>query len=247
MSSFSTQNRNAQSAIDAESFEFTKLEISSYLFNSETKEQTDEDSKQVSINPTGYSRTFKASGKSGNCSKKLKAAGDIYTPKTVQFLETVDFELLLDNTGVIPNSEDVPKTIDWLVSKMAKYDGEAHTTRYVKLSWGYLKLNSGQLKTMTVEFLMFNQDGTPLRAKAKISVEGIFEPGVKDAEDRKSSPDLTHVRVVKDGDNLPAMCNTIYKDASLYLKVAEANGLANFMQLPVGQKIYFPPLRQMQL
>ena len=136
--SLSSKRSAAAQAIGAESFEFTRMEISSYLLNNETQQQSDFKSMVVSLNPTTYKRSFKAgAGAVLNNNKKTKADGSIYTIKTVQLLETVSFDLLLDNTGVVPGSQDVAQTLNWLQTNLASYDGEAHTTRYAKLNWGY--------------------------------------------------------------------------------------------------------------
>jgi nucleoid-associated protein YgaU len=58
------------------------------------------------------------------------------------------------------------------------------------------------------------------------------------------SPDLTHVRRVKAGDTLPGLCDQIYGDPRLYLKVAAANGLDDFRRLVPGTKVFFPPLEK---
>lgn len=243
INSLSSQRSAAARAIQAESFEFTRMEISSYLLNNETQQQSDFKSMVVSLNPTTYKRSFKAgTGSVLNNNKKIKADGSIYTVKTVQLLETVRFELLLDNTGVIPGSQDVTQTLNWLETNLASYDGEAHTTRYAKLNWGYLNM-TGQLQSMDVDLLMFNQDGNPIRAKVALSFEGVFEGGAAEAQNRRSSPDLSRMRLVRDGDNLPALCNEIYKDPSLYMQVAEVNGLSNLTRLTPGEVIYFPPLK----
>ena len=64
------------------------------------------------------------------------------------------------------------------------------------------------------------------------------------AREKKSSPDLTHERVVKEGDNLPLMTYRIYGDPKYYLEVARVNGLTNFRKLTPGQKIVFPPIEK---
>jgi nucleoid-associated protein YgaU len=64
------------------------------------------------------------------------------------------------------------------------------------------------------------------------------------AEENKSSPDLTHVRVVKAGDTLPLLTKAIYGSSRDYLRVAEHNGLDNFRDLTPGRRLVFPPLEQ---
>jgi len=58
------------------------------------------------------------------------------------------------------------------------------------------------------------------------------------------SPDLTHVRLIKAGDNLPSLCSQIYGDPSYYLAVARANQIDNFRELVPGTNVFFPPLEK---
>jgi nucleoid-associated protein YgaU len=62
--------------------------------------------------------------------------------------------------------------------------------------------------------------------------------------ENNSSPDLTHIRMVKDGDTLPLMSFRIYGDSKYYLEVAKANNITNFRKLTVGRKIFFPPIEK---
>ena len=88
---------------------------------------------------------------------------------------------------------------------------------------------------------MFRPDGSPLRAIINATFTEVLSQPAAQGEDKKSSPDLTHIRVVKEGDTLPSMANDIYGDFSYYLEVAKANNLQDFRNLMPGQKLYFPP------
>jgi len=85
-------------------------------------------------------------------------------------------------------------------------------------------------------------DGSPIRAEVTVVMVKSMSPKRKALEERKSSADLTHVRTILDGDNLPLMCHRIYGDPGYYIKVARHNGLANFRGIEPGQKIEFPPV-----
>ena len=64
------------------------------------------------------------------------------------------------------------------------------------------------------------------------------------ALEKSSSPDLTHERIVEEGDTLPLMCHRIYGSTNHYLEVAKFNKLKYFKELTPGSKIYFPPLEK---
>jgi len=63
------------------------------------------------------------------------------------------------------------------------------------------------------------------------------------AEERKSSPDLTHVHEVKAGEHLSLLAHQYYGEASRYLQVARFNNLKNYRRLTIGQKLAFPPIK----
>ena len=97
---------------------------------------------------------------------------------------------------------------------------------------------------MDVTFKLFKPSGMPLRATARAKFKGFVENNLRVAIENNSSPDLTHVRIVKEGDTLPLMAFRIYGDSKYYLEVAKANSITNFRKLKVGQQIFFPPINK---
>ncbi|MFT6971255.1 MAG: hypothetical protein ACJAXX_001824 [Roseivirga sp.] len=47
---------------------------------------------------------------------------------------------------------------------------------------------------------------------------------------------------VKEGDQLPELCQQIYNDQSYYIQVARYNGLDKFRNLKAGSALIFPPM-----
>lgn len=128
------------------------------------------------------------------------------------------------------------------------YNPEVHKPRYVRILWGSLSLLRvenevfhGYLKRATFNYKLFDNNGKPLRAIIDATFTEFVPAPVRDSAQQKSSPDLTHIRVVKEGDTLPAMAQAIYGDFNYYLEVAKANGLHDFRNLEPGTKIFFPP------
>lgn len=196
------------------------------------------ESRRVYVNPESYARSFSTSNATETIRKKM-ADGNTLVQKSVDFVETLTFDLWFDNTGAIPDSRDIEEDLAWLEKNLVKFDGNLHSTRYISVAWGTLDL-FGQLKTLSIDYLYFSQEGVPLRAKAKVSFEKVVP--LSELNKEKRSPDLTHMRTVQAGETLPLMCYRIYQDPKYYLQVAAANGLANVTNLEPGQKIYFPPL-----
>ena len=129
------------------------------------------------------------------------------------------------------------------------YDIKSHRPRYVEIIWGKLHLLRfdpesfhGCLKSVSINYKLFNQDGTPLRAIINATFMEAIPPKERDSANEAQSPDLTHVRVVNEGDTLPGMTYKIYGDYKFYLEVARLNEIPDFRNIKTGTKIFFPPL-----
>lgn len=172
--------------------------------------------------------------------------------------EGLELEFVFDRTGVVTDygasgtADDktfrdegggVIDDVEHFKKVVFDYNGDEHRPNYLIISWGTL-LFKGTLSEMDLTFKLFKPDGTPLRAVANAKFKGFVEDNLRVAMENNSSPDLTHVREVKEGDTLPLMTYRIYGDSKYYAEVAKANNILNFRKLKVGQKIFFPPLEK---
>lgn len=157
--------------------------------------------------------------------------------------DQVSFDLYFDGTGVAGIRIDVASRIDQLHNTIYDYKGGIHRPNYTKLSWGSFNFNC-TLKSISTTYTLFKRDGTPLRAKVSLSFIGYVNPGKRESQAFKQSPDMTHVKVVRVGDTLPIMCKDVYGEIDYFQQVAQINGLVNFRELEVGTKLYFPPLEK---
>lgn len=160
----------------------------------------------------------------------------------VKLPEEMAFEFLFDNTGIIdgePRADLSQEIQDFTVFLMG-YDGETHEPKFFKLVWGTL-LFKGRCTGLNISYKLFNPDGSPIRAIAKVTFKEFKEENLRVAEENSQSPNLTRYRTVKQGDTLPWMCFHIYGDPRHYMEVARVNKLTNFRKLTVGQELVFPP------
>jgi len=149
----------------------------------------------------------------------------------------------LDGTGANGTLIDVQKKIEEFQT-VTGYNGDIHRPNYLKISWGTLTVKRCVLKSASIAYKMFKPDGVPLRAVIAASFADNSDDTTRVAMAQDQSPDLTHLRTIKAGDKLPVLCNEIYGDPRLYLRVAEANGIDDFRQILPGMQIYFPPLEK---
>ena len=149
--------------------------------------------------------------------------------------------MFFDGTGII-SKDKVDDQIKEVKDLVYQYNGDIHEPNYIRVYWGTQSLFQGRLKSWNVNYTMLDMDGTPLRAEATAVLLASVSAKKKALEEKKNSSDLTHVRTVLDGDNLPLMCYRIYGDSSYYIKVAQHNGLTNFRAIKPGDVITFPPV-----
>ncbi len=193
------------------------------------------------FNPSTYSEKYEieysedqAQGTSGSTQNFGKMKPQEYT-----------FEFLFDGTGTAAEWTDVTTEVDWFLALAYEYNGEMHRPYFLKIHWGRLVVRC-ILKTATVTYTLFDPDGFPIRAKINGTFSEVNDDELRTAAEGRNSPDLTHYRKVKDGDNLPLMCHRIYGDMRHYLEVADFNGLTDFRTLETGSMIAFPPLVKLE-
>jgi nucleoid-associated protein YgaU len=87
------------------------------------------------------------------------------------------------------------------------------------------------LQGVDVTYTAFDKNGAPLRATLNTTFLEDLEPAKRLRKENKSSPDLPHTRIVRNGDTLPLLTKEIYGSSVYYLRVAQLNGLDNFRQL----------------
>ena len=147
----------------------------------------------------------------------------------------------IDGTGANGTLVDVQAKIDEF-QLTTGYNGVIHRPHFLKVIWGTLQVKRCVLKSASIVYKLFKPDGVPLRAVITATFTDNSDDKTRVALAQDQSPDLTHIRLIKAGDNLPALCFEIYHDPLYYLKVARQNGLANFRHLVPGTKVVFPPL-----
>jgi nucleoid-associated protein YgaU len=164
----------------------------------------------------------------------------------------LNLKLILDGSGVHEmgimafSQKTVSQRVKAFLDLTFRMNGNIHEPNYLLVEWGGKEdgglIFSCRLASVDVTYTSFNRDGSPLRAELDISLLSDIDIKKRMAMENKSSPDLTHSRVVKSGDTLPLLTKEIYGNAAYYLRVAQANKLTNFRNLTPGQELFFPPL-----
>ncbi len=218
----------------------TKMKIISY---SDAERTNTDKEMNVQVNPSGYTSRINV----GYSQTQAPGTTAILPQFSKIEPQRISFELLFDSTGVINGVKDESNGVEGLLDEFRKvileYKGDTHSPRFLSIFWGTLKFDC-VLESLDISYKLFRSDGLPLRAVAHATFLGAIDDSKRVAKENASSPDLTHVRTVQDGDTLPLMTYRIYGDSRYYIEVAKANGLTDFRNLSTGQKIIFPPIEK---
>ena len=220
----------------------TLLTLTRYTLSGSTPTIDSANSFTVMLNPSEFSHSKAIVY---NKTKVLGQAGQEIKFSAVD-VEKLSFSITLDGTGVVPQAnpgaaKDVMTLIRDLNKVVYQYVGDKHEPSQVRLLWGTV-IFFGRLESMSTKYTLFKPSGDPLRAKLELSLVGSMSKSETALVANRSSPDLSHMVEVRQGDTLPLLCQRIYGDPAYYLDVARFNRLVDFRNLQPGGRLHFPPL-----
>jgi len=194
------------------------------------------------INPESFSKNFKIDldvrrghGNQGT---------DIRFKSTAP--EELKLEFILDGTQVMEGygGEDkefkkkpVHDQLQQFIDCVYSYEGKIHRPRFLMLIWGSEIRFRCILSNLDINHTLFDPNGQPLRVKLVATFMDYKTREERVAQDKPSSPDLTHYRKVREGDRLDLMTYRIYKDSKYFLQVGKLNGLSTVRKLRSGSEL----------
>ena len=99
------------------------------------------------------------------------------------------------------------------------------------------------LKSCSVKYTMFNENGIPVRATATLTLVEAVDKEERLATNPTSSGEPgRRMRMVAEGDRLDWIAYEEYGDANEWRRIAEANRLFNPLDLRPGMNLAIPPL-----
>lgn len=222
--------------------ELAKFEIKSFSDNQFKKDGGKKDFK-IPINPETFTRNLKVERDTtkghGNNQTNSKFVGTAPEELKIEFIldGTQTMEGYLESMKKVAVKDQLKQFIECVYD----YDGKIHSPRYLKILYGSeLKFNC-VLTSLDINHTLFNADGSPLRAKITANFLQYVAPETRAKKERNSSPDLTHQRIVKEGDRLDLMTFEIYDSPSYFLQVALKNNLTTIRSVKPGSQILFHP------
>jgi LysM repeat protein len=120
-------------------------------------------------------------------------------------------------------------------------DGQLHAPPKCRFVWGTLEFKA-VMESANKRFTLFQQDGTPLRARADVSFKRYRTPEEQSKATPKLSADRRTVWEVTASDTLWLIADEEYGDPGQWRPIAEANDLSDPRSLEPGTTLVVPKL-----
>lgn len=149
----------------------------------------------------------------------------------------LSLELFLDQTKL---GLDVEAALLQL-RRFVTIDGLLHHPPVCRFDWGKTHFK-GVVTSLRDRYSLFAEDGRVLRARVSLTMKQYESAEVQLRDLKRSSPDRTHRRVLREGETLSHIAAEVYGDSRLWRPIAEANGIDRPGSVLPGTALVIPAL-----
>jgi LysM repeat protein len=162
---------------------------------------------------------------------------------------TLTMSLILDTTDPASKAADVTVHTNALLELMRvdpdlpASDKQTNSGRppWVEFHWGQLHSFRAVLERLQIKFIFFANDGTPLRAKADLTLKQYADGPVRGLQNPTSRTPIPHgVHRVSPGETLDRIAAAYYRDPARWRLIAEANQVVDPLAVAVGTALIIP-------
>jgi nucleoid-associated protein YgaU len=158
-------------------------------------------------------------------------------------MQTLEMELLVDSReghrGVAGGSDVREQTAK--VVELMSIDATTHAPPPVLFAWGSFTFTC-VLARATQRFIMFRQDGVPIRARLQVTFNEFRNVELEAKEIKRETADYSKRHTVHQGETISAIAASAYGDPALWRPIALRNGIDDPRELPLGTRLAIPPL-----
>jgi nucleoid-associated protein YgaU len=154
---------------------------------------------------------------------------------------TLSMDVLVDTSDEL---KDVHKEYVAKIERAVGKNEKLHAPPILEFVWGPQPRFRGVLQSLDVSYLLFNTDGTALRAKLGIKLKEYRPVAVQLRETEQTSPDVEKRYVARVGETLSSISAAVYRDPAHWREIARANGITDPRSLEPGTVLVIPPLAE---
>jgi hypothetical protein len=163
--------------------------------------------------------------------------------------QTLSLNLLFNaytRTGAksaLPVSDAVDRLLSWTNPSEKSQAAGDPLPPTISFQWGALLQVTGFLKHVEVDYLLFDTDGTPLRATASVLIQSLPSE-VKGTNPTSGGIAGRRSAQTSEADSLASIAQREYGDAALWRAIAIANDIDDPGRVPPGTRLLLPPRAQ---
>ena len=205
----------------------------------------------VTFNPATYtvSRTVSYGGNQNDNGTQLQQKNYPVLNYTGGNNDTLSLELMFNKYEFQHYSNQVKYTSDDLsiikevkeIEALTLLKDSLHRPPLCKFVWSSFSFE-GYVTSFSANYTMFLDDGTPVRAKVNLTIQGA-ESG-NDAKIPFQSPDRTKSRTLQEGQQLWEIAYEEYENPEMWREIAKANGIRNPLNIKCGMQLVIPALKR---
>lgn len=205
----------------------------------------------VTFNPATYtvSRTVNYGGNQNDNNTQLQQKNYPVLNYTGGNNDTLSLELMFNKYEFQHYSNQVKYTSDDLsiikevkeIEALTLLKDSLHRPPLCKFVWSSFSFE-GYVTSFSANYTMFLDDGTPVRAKVNLTIQGA-ESG-NDAKIPFQSPDRTKSRTLQEGQQLWEIAYEEYENPEMWREIAKANGIRNPLNIKSGMQLVIPALKR---
>jgi len=148
-------------------------------------------------------------------------------------------EVLLDTSDTL---EDVRAAYTDKLQSLLQVIPDMHAPPIIAFVWDR-EIFRGVLESASTSFVLFTNEGVPLRARMSLTIKEYRPIEVQVQEMRTESPDFEKAYTVRVGDTLQSIAYWAYRDPQKWRVIAAANGIDDPRALAPGLTLEVPRTR----
>ena len=156
-------------------------------------------------------------------------------------MRTLEMELFFDTWDTPELEKRDVRDLTNKITGLLTIDSDLHAPPVLLVSWSSLQFRC-VLARASQKFIMFANDGTPVRARVTVTFNEFIDAEREAREINRQTADFSKVYTVTQGQTLSGIAAILYDNALLWRPIAVANNIDDPRAIETGQSLLVPSL-----
>jgi hypothetical protein len=156
-------------------------------------------------------------------------------------MRTLEMELFFDTYDTPSATKTDVRELTNKVTGLLTINSDLHAPPVLQVSWASLNFRC-VLARVSQKFIMFADDGTPVRARLNVTFNEFIDAEREARELNRQTADFSKVHVVSLGETLSVIAAKVYDNPLMWRPIAVANEIDDPRSIEIGQSLLIPSL-----